>query len=279
MPKAVCSSTFRPRVSSRASSALTLRRRTRIQRRGRSARPRTAVTGSTEITASPDPFENSTATAEWRFDRRRTSIGVGVDYSRPPLRDADFARQHAHVLQRRHRAPDASDACASYCSATTATRISTTPATKRTTGWRGSRSTGASAATSDWKCACERYSRSSTDGISDFKENRAYLGFTFQRRSRTGRAGRVMSHLNAMTVDVEDYFHVSALAEVDLAQGLGDAWSSAPSRAPTDCSRCSREKNMKATFFVLGWVAQTISRADPPHPRRGSRGRLPRTHA
>lgn len=37
--------------------------------------------GSTEITSSSDPFENSDASLEWRFDRHRTSIGVSAGFT------------------------------------------------------------------------------------------------------------------------------------------------------------------------------------------------------
>jgi len=65
-------------------------------------------------------------------------------------------------------------------------------------------------------------------------------------------AGRL---LNAMTVDVEDYFHVRAFANViDRAN-----WDSLPCRVEANTSRMLdlfAEKGAKATFFVLGWVAE-----------------------
>jgi polysaccharide deacetylase family protein (PEP-CTERM system associated) len=60
---------------------------------------------------------------------------------------------------------------------------------------------------------------------------------------------------NAMTVDVEDYFHVSALAEsVSRAD-----WSAMEYRAEASTSKLLAlfaEFDVRATFFVLGWVAQ-----------------------
>lgn len=60
---------------------------------------------------------------------------------------------------------------------------------------------------------------------------------------------------NAMTVDVEDYFHVAALAgSIDP----GD-WSSQEYRAETSTRRLLdifAERNLRATFFILGWVAR-----------------------
>jgi polysaccharide deacetylase family protein (PEP-CTERM system associated) len=60
---------------------------------------------------------------------------------------------------------------------------------------------------------------------------------------------------NAMTVDVEDYFHVAALADV-IRQ---DAWSSMEYRAEASTHRLLdlfAEKGVAATFFILGWVAK-----------------------
>lgn len=59
---------------------------------------------------------------------------------------------------------------------------------------------------------------------------------------------------NALTVDVEDYFHVSALAEtIDR----GD-WHSMEFRADASTDRLLAlfdEFDVKGTFFVLGWLA------------------------
>jgi polysaccharide deacetylase family protein (PEP-CTERM system associated) len=64
-----------------------------------------------------------------------------------------------------------------------------------------------------------------------------------------------MTHVNAMTVDVEDYFHVSALAEVIARKD----WDHIELRVQGNTDRLLAmfaEKNVTATFFVLGWVAQ-----------------------
>lgn len=63
----------------------------------------------------------------------------------------------------------------------------------------------------------------------------------------------VLKH--AMTVDVEDYFHVSAFNSVIRP----DQWEEYPSRVTENTTRILKlfEKNrMQATFFVLGWVAE-----------------------
>jgi polysaccharide deacetylase family protein (PEP-CTERM system associated) len=61
--------------------------------------------------------------------------------------------------------------------------------------------------------------------------------------------------LNALTIDVEDYFQVAALAEaVDR-----DDWSSMEYRVEANTDRLLAlfdEHQTKATFFTLGWVAE-----------------------
>jgi polysaccharide deacetylase family protein (PEP-CTERM system associated) len=60
---------------------------------------------------------------------------------------------------------------------------------------------------------------------------------------------------NVMTVDVEDYFHVEAFADVvDRTR-----WDAYPSRVVPNTQRVLDlldELNVPATFFVLGWVAE-----------------------
>jgi polysaccharide deacetylase family protein (PEP-CTERM system associated) len=64
--------------------------------------------------------------------------------------------------------------------------------------------------------------------------------------------GRV---LNAMTVDVEDYFQVEALSRAVPRRN----WDAMPSRVEASTSRLLdlfARSQVKATFFVLGWVAE-----------------------
>ena len=60
---------------------------------------------------------------------------------------------------------------------------------------------------------------------------------------------------NAMSVDVEDYFQVSAFESfIDR-----DSWNRIPSRVAGNTERILRmfdDYGVKATFFVLGWVAE-----------------------
>jgi polysaccharide deacetylase family protein (PEP-CTERM system associated) len=60
---------------------------------------------------------------------------------------------------------------------------------------------------------------------------------------------------NALTVDVEDYFHVAALAS-SISR---DSWTSRESRVVGNTQRLLSlfdQFDVKGTFFVLGWVAQ-----------------------
>jgi polysaccharide deacetylase family protein (PEP-CTERM system associated) len=61
--------------------------------------------------------------------------------------------------------------------------------------------------------------------------------------------------LNAMTVDVEDYFQVQAFADIISR----DDWDTLPRRVEQNTHRLLdifAEADTKATFFTLGWVAE-----------------------
>ena len=61
--------------------------------------------------------------------------------------------------------------------------------------------------------------------------------------------------VNAMTIDVEDYFHVSAF-EGSIQRA---SWDSLESRVVRNTDRLLellQRANVLATFFVLGWVAE-----------------------
>ena len=64
----------------------------------------------------------------------------------------------------------------------------------------------------------------------------------------------IMTVANALTVDVEDYFHVSGLAKsIDR-----DSWDARESRVEVNTRKLLSifaERDVRATFFVLGWVA------------------------
>lgn len=64
----------------------------------------------------------------------------------------------------------------------------------------------------------------------------------------------VATLINAMTVDVEDYFHVSAFAQTVSVKD----WDSLPSRVVANTQRLMKlldQHQTRGTFFVLGWVA------------------------
>jgi polysaccharide deacetylase family protein (PEP-CTERM system associated) len=64
-----------------------------------------------------------------------------------------------------------------------------------------------------------------------------------------------MAIRNALTVDVEDYFQVSAFAKIVKH----DDWDNYPLRVEKNTHRLMDifdEAQIKATFFVLGWVAE-----------------------
>src|SRR5690349_21109929 len=60
---------------------------------------------------------------------------------------------------------------------------------------------------------------------------------------------------NAMTIDVEDYFQVSAFAP----HIPRDSWPTLPCRVEANIDRILGlldSKGIKATFFTLGWIAE-----------------------
>jgi polysaccharide deacetylase family protein (PEP-CTERM system associated) len=67
----------------------------------------------------------------------------------------------------------------------------------------------------------------------------------------------VVSHpvVNALTIDVEDYFHVSAFAPY-IARSSWDSW---PCRIEQNIDRVLQllaSRGVNATFFTLGWIAE-----------------------
>ncbi len=61
--------------------------------------------------------------------------------------------------------------------------------------------------------------------------------------------------LNAMTIDVEDYFHTEAMSEAVHR----DQWTTMPSHVQRNTERLYElfaEHNVTATMFFLGWVAE-----------------------
>jgi polysaccharide deacetylase family protein (PEP-CTERM system associated) len=77
-----------------------------------------------------------------------------------------------------------------------------------------------------------------------------------------------MTILNALTVDVEDYFHVSAFSKSISRTD----WDRQPLRVEKNTHRLLDlfdEAQIKATFFVLGWVAERNNRLVKEIANRG----------
>ena len=64
-----------------------------------------------------------------------------------------------------------------------------------------------------------------------------------------------MPIVNAMTVDVEDYFQVQALAE-QFPRSIWDKQSARVERNTDRVLSLFADHGVKATFFTLGWVAE-----------------------
>lgn len=81
----------------------------------------------------------------------------------------------------------------------------------------------------------------------------------WQDRSRESCEGSAATWLNAFTVDVEDYFQVTAFEnQVDRRD-----WSSYPSRIEANTKRLLEQlakHEVRGTFFVVGWIADHFPR-------------------
>lgn len=81
---------------------------------------------------------------------------------------------------------------------------------------------------------------------------RGFSGAGMRRDDGSGNDSRV---LNAMSVDVEDYFHVSVFEDTVPRA----SWPQMPSRVCANTERLLDifdEFSVRSTFFVLGWVAE-----------------------
>jgi len=83
-----------------------------------------------------------------------------------------------------------------------------------------------------------------------------------------GRTPDQRGFANVLTVDVEEYFHPNAMdAAVDPSR-----WNALPSRVEHNTHRILdllSEHDVRATFFVLGWVAERLPRLVVEIARRG----------
>ena len=76
--------------------------------------------------------------------------------------------------------------------------------------------------------------------------------------------------LNALTIDVEDYFHVTAFARKIHPRD----WDNYPRRVDNNTQRLLEilaQRDVHATFFVLGWVAERCPRLVESIRRAGHR--------
>jgi polysaccharide deacetylase family protein (PEP-CTERM system associated) len=67
--------------------------------------------------------------------------------------------------------------------------------------------------------------------------------------------GQATGTVNALTVDVEDYYHVSAMEKCVDRAGW-DGYESRVSASTGKILKCLAEASVRATFFILGWVAE-----------------------
>ena len=68
--------------------------------------------------------------------------------------------------------------------------------------------------------------------------------------------------LNALTIDVEDYYHVAAFESV-IRHEEWDRFESRVERNTYRLVELLEERNSRATFFFLGWVAERLRNTAP----------------
>src|SRR5580700_8959548 len=75
------------------------------------------------------------------------------------------------------------------------------------------------------------------------------------KRGSRGLSARDSDRMNALTVDVEDYFQVQALA----SQFPHTCWDNIPRRVEANIDgllALFSDEDVRATFFTLGWIAE-----------------------
>jgi len=65
----------------------------------------------------------------------------------------------------------------------------------------------------------------------------------------------IVARQHAMTIDVEDYFHVSAFSKA-IKPSAWDEWPCRVEQNTRSLLELFNKANIKATFFVLGWVTE-----------------------
>jgi len=89
--------------------------------------------------------------------------------------------------------------------------------------------------------------------------NIAWYSAEAKRQHSTIASGRETSLVNALTVDVEDYFHTEAMTTAVSRED----WEHLPSRVQSNTYRLFElmaARNVRGTLFFLGWVAQRFPR-------------------
>src|SRR5256885_2842116 len=115
-----------------------------------------------------------------------------------------------------------------------------------TWAWRNSRARSRRAAAS---------SMSSRSSIARRSQRPGSVCGACERAAESLTGKPAMNVPNALTVDVEDYFHVAALAP-NIHR---DSWTSRESRVVANTQRLLaifEQFDVRGTFFVLGWVAE-----------------------
>jgi hypothetical protein len=141
--------------------------------------------GGGAVTASPDPFQSTDGSLDWRFTRRRTTFGLGLAYDEREYETqsqfdnkslhyrAEFSRQLRPTLQLSLNATYTTEEFAQ-------TGIESDDWTgEALLDWRFGRHLGL-------QLRVERSGRSSSTGTGEYIENRVYLGFTFRGNRATG---------------------------------------------------------------------------------------------
>ena len=85
--------------------------------------------------------------------------------------------------------------------------------------------------------------------------------------------------VNAMTIDVEDYFQVSAFDGRGVARRVGRDGEPRRARNTERLLAIFDEAGVRATFFVLGWVAERFPGTGAAHSRRADTNRVARLRA
>ena len=91
----------------------------------------------------------------------------------------------------------------------------------------------------------------------DLGKDRQPITSSNSPRETRGSAGTATAITNAFTIDVEDYYHVSALSSAISRE----SWGERESRVAASTDRILAlldGRQIKGTFFVLGWVADHV---------------------